>query len=438
MAEVLVCASSLTGHVTPMSAVAQHLHEAGHVVRLVTGSRFEEQVSAAGVEFVTLRGAADIDDRDLDWTFPGRARTRGIARARFDVSRLFVRPMRPQWDVVSEELRRRAVDVVVHDGTFLGVAPLLVRQGPRPPVVGCGVVPLPLSSPRVPPFGAGLPYAVGSSALFRNVVVGAAIRRGLLAGVHREAQAALAACVPGARFSRWFMDSMVESDCFLQLSVGSLDYPRPDLPSTVSYVGPVLPRGSGRVPLPDWWHRLDGTRPVVLVTQGTLDVTDPNRLIGPALEGLRDEDVLVVAVTGGPPTGRLGPLPANAVAATFLPFGLIMDRVSVMVTNGGFGGVHQALAHGVPLVVAGDTEEKPEIAARVEWSGAGLNLRTGTPTPGQVRDAVATVLAPGPHRAAAQSIGEQIRRTDALGRVAAEVQARCATRRQGEVFIPRG
>jgi UDP:flavonoid glycosyltransferase YjiC (YdhE family) len=222
------------------------------------------------------------------------------------------------------------------------------------------------------------------------------------------------------------MDSMVAADCFLQLSVSSLDYPRPDLPSTVSYVGPVLPRGPVPGQLPDWWSRLDGSRPVVLVTQGTLDVSDLERLIGPTVDGLRDEDVLVVAVTGGPPTHRLGPLPANTVAATFVPFDLLMRHVSVMVTNGGFGGTHHALAHDVPLVVAGDTEEKPEIAARVEWAGVGVNLRTGTPTPAQVREAVRRMLGPGPHHVRAQSIGAEIRRTDALGRIAAEVEARAA------------
>ncbi|HET8594920.1 MAG TPA: nucleotide disphospho-sugar-binding domain-containing protein [Intrasporangium sp.] len=426
MADVLVCASSLTGHVTPMLTVAGHLREAGHAVRMITGSRFAEQVAAVGVKFVPLRGAADIDDRDLDRAFPGRARTRGIARARFDVSCLFVDSMRPQWAVLSEELQHRSADVVVHDATFLGVAPLLARGAPRPAVVGCGVIPLALSSPRVPPFGTGLPYAVGASSVFRNVVVGAAIRRVVLGRQQREAQAALAQCLPGARFSGHFMDSMVVTDCFLQLSVSSLDYPRPDLPPTISYVGPVLPRGHGAGQLPDWWSRLDGSRPVVLVTQGTLDVSDLQRLIGPTVDGLRDENVLVVAVTGGPPTDRLGPLPANTVAATFVPFDLLMRHVSVMVTNGGFGGMHQALAHDVPLVIAGDTEEKPETAARVEWAGVGVNLRTGTPTAAQVREAVRRMLGPGPHRVRAQSIGAEIRRTDALGRIAAEVEARTA------------
>ena len=63
-----------------------------------------------------------------------------------------------------------------------------------------------------------------------------------------------------------------------------------------------------------------------------------------------------------------------------------------MVTNGGYGAVQRALATGVPLVVAGNTEDKPEVAARVAWSGAGIDLRTGTPTAKAIRTAVREVL----------------------------------------------
>ena len=58
-----------------------------------------------------------------------------------------------------------------------------------------------------------------------------------------------------------------------------------------------------------------------------------------------------------------------------------------MVTNGGYGAVQRALTTGVPLVVAGDTEDKPEVAARVEWFGVGVNLRTGVPTASHGRSA---------------------------------------------------
>ena len=77
---------------------------------------------------------------------------------------------------------------------------------------------------------------------------------------------------------------------------------------------------------------------VVLVTQGTLDTMDLDRLVGPTLRALSGEDLLVLAVTGGPPVARLGPLPANARAAEFIPFDLLMPKISLMVTNGGFGG----------------------------------------------------------------------------------------------------
>ena len=51
----------------------------------------------------------------------------------------------------------------------------------------------------------------------------------------------------------------------------------------------------------------------------------------------------MVATTGGAPVESLGPLPANARAAEFLPYDELLPLVDVMVTNGGFGGVHFAL-----------------------------------------------------------------------------------------------
>jgi UDP:flavonoid glycosyltransferase YjiC (YdhE family) len=80
MADVLVCASSIAGHVAPMRAVASSLRERGHTVRMLTGSRFAEPVLAAGVEFISLGGAADFDDTDLDVAFPGRSEARGLAK----------------------------------------------------------------------------------------------------------------------------------------------------------------------------------------------------------------------------------------------------------------------------------------------------------------------------------------------------------------------
>jgi UDP:flavonoid glycosyltransferase YjiC (YdhE family) len=149
-----------------------------------------------------------------------------------------------------------------------------------------------------------------------------------------------------------------------------------------------------------------------------LDNADLHRLLIPAAEALSGEDLLVVATTGGPDPGPLrAGLPANVRLERFIPHDLLLPHVDVMITNGGYGGVQQALAHGVPLVVAGDSEEKPEIAARVRWSGAGIDLRTGRPSPHQVADAVRRVLAEPTFGDRARALQAEIARTRPLDTV---------------------
>jgi UDP:flavonoid glycosyltransferase YjiC (YdhE family) len=164
----------------------------------------------------------------------------------------------------------------------------------------------------------------------------------------------------------------------------------------------------------------------VLVNQGTI-ATDASDLIIPTLQALATEDVLVVATTGGAPVAAPGPLPPNARVAPFIPFGALLPHVDVMVTNGGYGGVQFALAHGVPLVVAGTTEEKPEIAARVAWSGAGINLKTGTPTPEQIRAAVHDALVTPHYRQNAERIQADYARHNAPEEAAALLEQLAAT-----------
>jgi len=102
--------------------------------------------------------------------------------------------------------------------------------------------------------------------------------------------------------------------------------------------------------------------------------------------------------------------------------------VDVMVTNGGYGGVQQALANGVPLVVAGDSEDKPEVAARVHWSGTGVNLRTGRPSPAMVARAVRGVLDRPTYRARAQALQEQIAASHPLDEISATLANLCLAR----------
>ena len=72
-----------------------------------------------------------------------------------------------------------------------------------------------------------------------------------------------------------------------------------------------------------------------------------------------------------------------------------------------YGTVTQTLSFGVPMVVAGMSEDKPEVSARVTWTGTGIYLPTDTPRPEQVRDAVDQFLAKLEYRARAMEMARE-------------------------------
>jgi UDP:flavonoid glycosyltransferase YjiC (YdhE family) len=159
------------------------------------------------------------------------------------------------------------------------------------------------------------------------------------------------------------------------------------------------------------------------VTQGTIANRDHRQVIAPSLDGLADEDVLVVVSTGGRPLDSLPPLPPNARAAEYLPYDDLLPKVDVYVTNGGYGGVQYALRHGVPIVTSGGKEDKPEVGARVAWSGVGLRLKSETPSPRAVRSAVRRVLDDPGYRSRAQAIAASMARAGGVAQLVDIVDA---------------
>ena len=132
----------------------------------------------------------------------------------------------------------------------------------------------------------------------------------------------------------------------------------------------------------------------VLVTQGTFSNHDFTELVTPTLAALAEEpDLLVVVTAGGRSSASIpSPIPDNARLADYLPMEWLLPRIDVLVTNGGYGTVNQALSYGVPIIAAGETEDKADVGARVAWSGAGIDLQTARPTPKALRTAVRSVL----------------------------------------------
>lgn len=176
-----------------------------------------------------------------------------------------------------------------------------------------------------------------------------------------------------------------------------------DFPDHYALVGPAL---GTRPAAPDFpWHALDPTRQAVLVTMGTL-AEDVARDFYPRMVGaLRALEGRVQAVVAAPPAAVPDPPPGTVVAAQ-VPVLDLMPRLSAVVCHAGLNTVCEALAHGVPLVVAPIKHDQPVTAAQVVAAGAGVRVRFGRSGPGELAAALASVLDEPGYRAAAGRVRE--------------------------------
>jgi len=409
LSAILVCCAPAQGHITPLLAIAAQLSGAGHDVRFMTGRAYEARVRAAGLEFIALPSAADLDLDHANEAYPERAALTGIKEVQWSMVNLFVGPAAHQVRAINEAVAARPADVVVTDtGTFGAFIYCARPRAERLPLAFVNIGPLQTRDLDTAPFGLGLHPMPGAIGRLRNRLLHGVVDRTVYAPIMRAFRAAFAdAGVPmpaGLRFG----DLPNSLDRVIQLTVPGFEYERPTLPDTVRFIGPVSRTGSSAVPLPDWWGDLDDGRPIVHVSQGTVANDDPDQLIRPTIQALAGEDVVLVVTTGGRPVADLGPLPENVRASEYLPYDRLFPRLAAFVTNGGYGGLHYALEHGVPIVAAGRTEDKVETTARVAWSGAGINLRTHRPSPKAVREAVRRVLAEPRYRHASVRLGAEI------------------------------
>ena len=277
--------------------------------------------------------------------------------------------------------RDEPAEALLTDPAFAGGAFLLGHPlGERPPLVVCGVIPLMIASRDTAPYGMGLQPMRGPLGRLRNALLSALAARTVFPRAERLAREVNRE-LHGRPLPFPVLDWPRHAEAIVQFTVPEFEYPRSDAPATLHFAGPVSATGS-EAPRPPWWDDLDGSTPVVHVTQGTIANRDYRQIIAPTLEALAEDDVLVVVSTGGRPLDTLPPLPANARAATYLPYDELLPRTDVYVTNGGYGGVQYALRYGVPVVTSGGQEDKPEVGARVAWSGVGRRLKSETPTPG--------------------------------------------------------
>src|SRR4029078_12064659 len=101
-----------------------------------------------------------------------------------------------------------------------------------------------------------------------------------------------------------------------------------------------------------------------------------------SLDGLAEEPVRVIAISDERPA------PANAVLVPWMSYAETMPHCDLVITHGGSGTLHRALASGVPVLIWPGRGDMAENAARVDWAGVGVRLAPRFCTPWAIRLAV--------------------------------------------------
>ncbi|MBJ8348324.1 glycosyltransferase [Antrihabitans sp. YC2-6] len=179
--------------------------------------------------------------------------------------------------------------------------------------------------------------------------------------------------------------------------VGSVDR----FPDFYKFVGPSIAPRTGEFP----WEWLDPNREHVLLSLGTVSGPIGERFLDTAIEAVAElGDRLQLIVVAPPRTIQSNA--SHVLVRNWVPYLELLPHLDAIVCHAGHTTTCEALAHGVPLVMAPIRDDQPVVAWQVENAGAGLRVKFGRVRPPEVRDALLRVLDDASFREAARRIKE--------------------------------
>jgi MGT family glycosyltransferase len=173
-----------------------------------------------------------------------------------------------------------------------------------------------------------------------------------------------------------------------------------------AFVGPALGGRPAQVDFP--WPELAPDRARVLVSVGTLNAGLAAGFYRTVAEAFRSLDDRLQAILIAPPAMLPDP-PANVLVRASVPQLALLPHVNAVVCHGGHNTICEALAYGLPVVVAPIRHDGPINADQVVNARAGIRTRFARLTPGELSSAVIRVLDDPDFCAAARRIRDSFR-----------------------------
>ena len=270
------------GHFNPLTGIAMHLRASGHDVRWYAGPTYIPKVERLGIPAYPYKRASEVSGDNIGELFPERVNLHGPALIRFDGKNVFVANVGNYFEDIREIDQSFPFDALICDDGFYAMKPVKDKLGKR--VYCVGIAPSMESSKDVPPNFLGLKPA--------KTVLGKLVHRGMRLMMERmvmdDVKSAYnhiltelgVAPAQGPLFDL----SYRSPDVVFQSGVPGFAYPRRERNPRMIFVGALQPyKASIARPFPHP-EKLERYERVMLISQGTVDNKDQNKLIVPALE----------------------------------------------------------------------------------------------------------------------------------------------------------
>ncbi|CCH52675.1 glycosyl transferase family protein [Fibrisoma limi BUZ 3] len=391
--KILIATIPADGHFNPLTDVAMYLKEQGHDVRWYTGRNYSDQLADMGIPMYTIQQKVEVTQDNLNEVYPERLKLRGaVARIKFDIRHIFLGLVNTCFEDIRQIQEEFDFDVLLADAGF--VAAHLIQEKLKKPAIVFGISPLMETSRDLPPSSLGLTPRPGLAGRLRDSLLRTLITKVIFNDSTKYYNQIIGAHGV-APINEIIFDTLIRrTTLFLQSGVPGFEYPRSDMHPNVRFVGPLLPRKKTSNK-PFAYAKLAGQyEKTILISQGTVDNKEPDKLIIPTLEAFKDKPYLLLVATGGMHTAYLKTRysQSNIIIADFMDYDATLPNTDLFVSSGGYGSVLLGLSYGVPILGAGKHEGKNEIVARIGYFKLGVNLKTERPTPQQIARGAAEIF----------------------------------------------
>ncbi|MEV4236180.1 MULTISPECIES: nucleotide disphospho-sugar-binding domain-containing protein [unclassified Nocardia] len=367
MSRFLFVVPPLAGHINPTAAISVELAERGHEVAWVGHRVALEPLLPAGTRIFPVADA--VSEERLRAFHERWLRLRGIAELKFFWEEFLIPLGHVMLPAVGAAIDTFVPDVIVSDQQALSGA-LAARR-------------------------AGLPWAT-------SVTTSSELTRPLAAMPKVESW--VIECMAAFQRAHGVTDpvDLRWSDYLVMIySTTALIGRRDGIPGHFVFPGPVLNTTLRDVAFP--WDWLDPVRRTVLASLGTLNAGAGGRFFRTLVDAVADEADRLQLIIAAPPA-LIGSVPPHVLVREYVPQLSLLAKVDAVVCHGGHNTVCEALAHGLPVVVAPIRDDQPVVAAQIECAGAGVQVRFAHVRTPELREAIRAVLDNPAYRSAARQV----------------------------------